>query len=185
MKNVEFHADIKKIEKEVIDYLVNFPLFMGQKSSTLTVQSYFFTRAKLTQSKLQELTGLSAGTISQALHELIERKLIKKSIKPSSKGEYLYSMESVGLSFLISMINMVKDSTKWVENLQKIENDLKKNENQYKDLHGYDKILYWTKYYLKAFDFLENFLLTLEKERKKWEKKIQKKKETNKELDEF
>ena len=73
----KFDPEIKKIENEIIKTLLNYTIFSVRGEITSTILFYFITRKNLTQFELQNLTGFSAGKISQELNEFLEFNLIK------------------------------------------------------------------------------------------------------------
>ena len=89
----EFDDEIKGVEKDIINFLTSYSLFIGQKTTFSTIKLYFITRKFLTQEKLQELTGFSRGTISQELKKLISMEIIEQS-SVSNTGEITYSMRN-------------------------------------------------------------------------------------------
>lgn len=145
----QFDPEIKKIEEDVIQFLVNLPLFMGEKPIYSIIKAYFITREELTQSALKELTGFSSGAISQELNKLIKKDLIKIT-KTSSKGRKVYSMKSVVSAFITLYTNTFKDIPKWEKELQGIKSELEKHREELKDLNGYNSIYKWVNIFLRT-----------------------------------
>ena len=136
----EVAPELAEIEDEIIDHLINSPLFYSQSPIFQTLLGYFITRKHLTQSTLQGLTGLSAGKISKELNNLEEKGFITKSERSSILEPYVYTMESVESAFIDDAINVLNTSVKWEEELETIKKELIENEHQLGNLRGYEKI---------------------------------------------
>ncbi|MFW9785813.1 MAG: hypothetical protein ACFFFB_26245 [Candidatus Heimdallarchaeota archaeon] len=134
---ITFDPEIKRIENEIIDYLLNSIISTARGKITSTLLFYFITRKYLTQKKLQELTGYSAGKISQEINNFIELNLIK--ISENSKPR-IYSMESIMAETFSRAINLLKINVKWEPKLLKIKRELEENKKILEKLNGYEKI---------------------------------------------
>ncbi|MCK5346614.1 MAG: hypothetical protein KAR20_24560, partial [Candidatus Heimdallarchaeota archaeon] len=76
--------------------------------------SYFKTRGKLNQKKLQELTRFSAGTVSQSLSTLIEQRKIR--LLPNTNitsNEKFYIMDSLTLGLIQHHFQIFQDILTW------------------------------------------------------------------------
>jgi len=160
----QFDEEMIKIEDEIIQFLIDFPLFIGQKSIFLTIQAYFITRGNLTQSELKELTGLSSGAISQELRKLIDFGLIEIT-KTTSTGKKIYSMKSVTSALLTMYVESLKDASKWEKELQEIKLKLEENKEELKLLNGYDIIYRWVNLFLQAMPLTKLIINLMEEEK--------------------
>ena len=92
-KMKRFEGRLGEIEWEIVDFLVQSPLFVGQSEYMPVIKSYFITRRDLTQKDIKELTGYSTGVISQALNELVKMGFVEKYnelTKAGIKGDILF-----------------------------------------------------------------------------------------------
>ena len=158
---IKFDPEIREIEQEVINYFVNSILGEGRNVITSTILFYFITRKDLTQKILQELTGFSAGKISQEVNDFMRMNLISISEK-SSTGEITYSMESIESEIFNRGINIIKSNLIWEEKFIEILEDLNKNQEVLKKLNGYEKIKSNIEEHLLRFKGFKNLLI-------KWE----------------
>jgi DNA-binding transcriptional regulator GbsR (MarR family) len=135
----EFDEEIREIEKDIIKFLMSYSLFIGQKTTFTLIKIYFITRKSLTQEKLQELTGLSRGTISQELKELISMDLIEKT-SVSTSGEITYSMKNPIIAFVHSFKNLTNEISRFAESINTLKEDIEKEKNEIEKLHGFDQV---------------------------------------------
>lgn len=140
MRNINpIDKDVAKFEKELIEFMIRSPLFFDQNQIFSMIKSYFVTRKYLDQASLRKITGLSAGKVSQELHNLIEMGLIEEN-KIENSRKIIYSMESIQKSFLASAINAVKEIAEWQSNLRKIKEELDRDKEELQKLRGYSDI---------------------------------------------
>ena len=132
-----FSPEIVKIENEIFRKLLKFTVFSVRGEISTKILFYFITRKDLTQSKLQKLTGFSAGKISQELNNFLDFNLIK--ISKRSKP-WVYSMESVVVETFSRAISLLKTNLKWETKFLKMKNELEDNREMLQKLNGYDKI---------------------------------------------
>ncbi len=140
MRNINpIDKDVAKFEKELIEFMIRSPLFFDQNQIFSMIKSYFVTRKYLDQASLRKITGLSAGKVSQELHNLIEMGLIEEN-KIENSRKIIYSMKSIQKSFLASAINAVKEIAEWQSNLRKIKEELDRDKEELQKLRGYSDI---------------------------------------------
>jgi len=162
--------EIKKIEAGIIDFLVNTPLFMGEKLIFSTLKAYFITRETLTQKDLREITGYSSGAISQELQKLLERGLIEIT-NVSTTGKKTYSMKSILKSLLNFYLSQFEDISKWNKTIDAIKLDLDENKDELIELNGYDTIYRWITLFQSALPLTTMVFTLMEEEIKTLEKK--------------
>ncbi|MFO7796809.1 MAG: hypothetical protein ACQERB_09170 [Promethearchaeati archaeon] len=160
----EFDPEIRDIEGEIIQELLESQLLIGEKRSTALIISYFITRKNLTQTKLRELTDLSLGTVSQEINYLLERNIIKE--RGRSKGENVYSMDSVKNGFIRSYLHSVKYYLKYKDDFKEMKEDLEKNREELKDQEGFEPIYQLLNLFIIMFPVVEKVIDTLKKELK-------------------
>ncbi|MFX0005196.1 MAG: hypothetical protein ACFFA7_00290 [Promethearchaeota archaeon] len=134
-----FSPTLLKIEEDIIRFLSNSPLFFTKDQFINQIRAYFITRKNLTQKKLQKITKLSLGKISQVLKTLIRWRLIEKT-DVSSTGEYTYSMESIDKALVNYFTVLTKQMEKFIKPLEELKNKLDNGGEKIKNLRGYDKI---------------------------------------------
>jgi len=159
----EFDDDIIAIEKDIFKFLMSYSLFIGQKTTFTTIKIYFITRKSLTQEKLQELTGFSRGTISQELKKLISMALIEKT-NVSNTGEITYLMKNPIIAFVHSFSNLMNDISKFADKIDAIKDDIEKEKDLIKDLHGFDKIYQLVNVLANSIPFSLELVKTIQKE---------------------
>jgi hypothetical protein len=164
-----FAPEIKKIEDEIIEELMNYTIFSIRGEITSKILFYFITRKNLTQYELQNLTGFSAGKISQELNNFLEFDLIKISKKSKP---WIYSMESVVLETLSRSINLLRTNLKWESKFLEIKLEMEENEKEHKDLNGYDEIKDFLEVNLQRFAGFKRILKLWEDLKIKYEKHL-------------
>jgi DNA-binding transcriptional regulator GbsR (MarR family) len=149
-----FEGKLGEIEKDIVEFLVNSPLFVGQSEYMPTIKSYFITRRDLTQKDMKDLTGYSTGVISQALRELVEIGFIEKA-NVSKMGKITYSMSSIVTSFLNFYLDGFKQYDAWKEELEEIMADLEKKKEKLKELRGFDVVYKYMNLFLGTFAIIQ------------------------------
>ena len=132
-----FALEVEEKEKEIIEYLLKFNLFSARDEITSKILFYFITRKNLSQKAIQDLTGYSAGKISQELNNFLKLDLIKvsKNSKP-----WTYSMESVVIETFNRGINLLKKNVEWESKFLEIREELINNSEELEHLNGYNDI---------------------------------------------
>jgi len=168
MKEKEFFSpEIKKIEDEIFNFLLKFPIYSIRGKITSKILFYFITRKDLTQSELQSLTGFSAGKISQVLNNFIEYNLIK--ISKRSKP-WIYSMESIVVESFSRAITLLKANVKWETKFLELKKELEINRDELQKLNGYDKVKDFLEVNLIRFSGYKVVIKMWEDLKKKYEK---------------
>ncbi|MFX1327570.1 MAG: hypothetical protein ACFE91_05430 [Promethearchaeota archaeon] len=165
--NEKFDPEIKKIEKEIIENLLNYTIFSVRGEITSKILFYFITRKNLTQLELQHLTGFSAGKISQEVNNFLEFNLIEISKKSKP---WIYTMESVEVETLSRSINLLKTNLKWEAKFIEIKKDLEVNREKLQKLNGYDEIKDFLEVNLMRFTGFKRILKLWEELKRKYEK---------------
>ncbi|MFX0041315.1 MAG: MarR family transcriptional regulator [Candidatus Hodarchaeota archaeon] len=136
MNKTEFDPEIVEIEKEIMNFLIKSKLLVKLKPLLIKILSFFITRKSLTQNDLKELTGLSAGTISQEIQKMLENKIIEIT-ETSESGQINYSMNSVPKGFMNFNKSVINNLLKWENELTRIKYELEKDKKQYKEFKGF------------------------------------------------
>ncbi len=157
-------ADVKRIEQEIVNFLVESPIFIGRIPKSIVIKAYFVTRKSLTQKTLKKLTGYSSGTISQELRNMIKQGIIEKS-QVSSSGEITYTMNSIRLGLINSNINTINETAIYMENiLLGIKSELEKQKKELEELRGFQEIYKIVNLFLYSVGFSKSLLGLLEEE---------------------
>ncbi|TFG21817.1 MAG: MarR family transcriptional regulator [Promethearchaeota archaeon] len=167
----EFDPEIKIIEDDLVEFFTYTPMFFGKQELFSEVFAYFITRKKLSQKNLRKLTGLSAGKISQEINNLLELGIIR-IVEKSEKGELIYQMDSVSLSFLKISYNILSEYIVWKNKLGKIHSELESNKEQLKKLNGFNEIYHSVNLFLKITPIYENLYYAIEKIKNKMESSL-------------
>ena len=145
---------ILEIEQEVVNFTENNPLFMIDEVSYIPIFSYLITRKKLTQSQLQELTGLSSGLISEGLNHLLKKGFIKLE-KVKGIRKRFYTIPSIAYSNYLKQYQRFKYINQFKKKIDLIFQEMKNREDELKELNGYNVILEWVEQILKLFVVVE------------------------------
>jgi DNA-binding transcriptional regulator GbsR (MarR family) len=133
---IEFDPEIGVIEKEIMDFIIKSRLLVKLKPLFNKILSFFITRKSLTQNDLKELTGLSAGTISQEINKMLENEIIEV-MKISESGQITYSMNSVPNAFMKFNKSVINNLLKWENELNSIKYELDKYKKEFKNFKGF------------------------------------------------
>jgi len=138
-KKISFDPEVYLVEDDILNQLAASPMFSSRDPMFIRILGYFITRKYLTQKKLQRITGLSAGKISEEVNLLLENGLIEKS-DISPKGKITYGAESAGIMLLKFSRAVITRMAKWDDKLQKIRLELEEKRNDLETLNGYTRI---------------------------------------------
>lgn len=134
-----FDPEVYVLEDDIITHFLSSPIFSNRDPLFIRILFLFITRKFLTQKTIQDITGMSAGKISEEVNILLDMDLIK--IKNKSKtGKITYSASSAGevlLSFTGSIINKL---VKLENELISMKEDLESKSEYLKNLNGYERL---------------------------------------------
>ncbi len=145
---------VREIEEEVVQLLEENPLFMIEEVKYRPIFSYLMTRKRLTQSQLQELTGLSAGTVSEGVNYLMEKGFIELEKVPGIRKRF-YLMRSIAYSNYLKHYQRFSAIKELKTNLERIYQEMKKEEAELKTLKGFEMIRDWVRDALKLFGIVD------------------------------
>ena len=166
----KFSPEIKKIESEIFSRLLKSTIFSVRGEISTKILFYFITRKDLTQLELQNLTGYSAGKISQELNNFLEFNLIK--ISKRSKP-WIYSMESVVIETFSRAITLLKTNLQWETKFLEMKNELENNREKLQKENGYDEVKDFIDVNLKRFMGYKYVVKLWEDLKKKYESESQ------------
>lgn len=167
VKKISFDPEVYIVEDDIIYQLGTSPMFMSRDTMFIRILGYFITRKYLTQKKLQEITGLSAGKISEEVNLLLENGLIEKS-DISPKGKITYGAESAGIILLKFSRSIINRMTKWNDKLLKMRSELDEKRNYLKTLNGYTRIYKINEFLLNSISKYKIFIDMVDKILEDW-----------------
>jgi len=145
---------MRGIEEDIINFFQNNPLFMIEEVQYLPLLSYLITRKRLTQSKLQKLTGLSSGLISEGLNYFLQEGYIKmEKIKGIRKRFYI--MPSIAYSNYLKQYKRLRRIHQYKDKFEQIYQKLTSEREELSELEGYDTIYSWVSQFLGLFGLVE------------------------------
>jgi DNA-binding transcriptional regulator GbsR (MarR family) len=158
-----FDPEIRKIEEEIVDFFSKKGSeFIGRHPHVSMVMIYFYIRRRLTQRDLQALTGLSAGSVSKAVRQLIEMNMITKETIAGTHT-HIYTMDKspfISPRFFLATGRYIGNIE---EELKEMKKTLDENKEEMKKLEGYDRIYNTITRILGLIPLTEVFMKTLEK----------------------
>jgi DNA-binding transcriptional regulator GbsR (MarR family) len=153
---------IREIEEEIVQLLEENPLFMIEEVKYRPIFSYLITRKRLTQSRLQKLTGLSAGTISEGVNYLMEKGFIELDKVPGIRKRF-YVMRSIAYSNYLKQCQRFSAIKDLKTNLEQIYQEMKTQEPEFKTLNGFQMLRDWVGDALKLFGIVESGIKLFQK----------------------
>jgi len=159
VNKISFDPEIYLIEDDILNQLINSPMFSSRDPMFIRILGYFITRKYLTQKRLQRITGLSAGKISEEVNLLLEDGLIEKS-EISPKGKITYGAESAGKLLLKFSRAVINRMARWDEKLVKMRMELENKRNNLGKLNGYSRIYKICEFLL---EIISNYRIFIEK----------------------
>jgi DNA-binding transcriptional regulator GbsR (MarR family) len=120
-----FEGKIKKYEQVLIQFVMESGKAKSVNPNIQLILGYLGIHKKLTQKQLRDLTGLSMGTISKKLRDILALRLIKKEkIPKTNKNLYIVAPETYGdiadatLDDITNMIEFLKIKVGELEKLR-------------------------------------------------------------------
>jgi len=145
---------IEEIEQEIINFIEKNPLFILDEVKYMPLLSYLITRKRLTQKKLQKLTDLSSGLISEGVNYLLEKDYIEME-KVKGIRQRFYILPSIGYSNYLKQLKRFKNINELKGNLEQLFQEMNERKNELKNLDGYNIIYTWIKETLEMFSTVE------------------------------
>ena len=156
-----YNENVSKIEKEIVEYLVNSPLYSTRNEITSRILIYIILRKEITQNLLKNLTGYSSGKISQELNNLVESGMILKKKIPGIRKK-VYTFESVEQISTARIKNVIAVMVKWQKELDKMKSEMITKQNKLANMNGYYNILKVIDFYLPTIKIYEKFAESME-----------------------
>ncbi len=156
-----YNEKVSKIEKEIVEYLVNSPLYSTRNKITTRILIYIILRKEISQNLLKNLTGYSSGKISQELNNLVDSGMIIKKKIPGIRKK-VYTFESVEQISTARIKNVIAGMVKWQKELDKMKNEMITKQKKLGIMNGYDNILKVIDFYLPTIRIYEKFAESME-----------------------
>ena len=130
-----FDPEIREIEKEIACFFSEKGAeSIGRHPHISIILVYFYIRKRLTQKDLRTLTGLSAGSVSKAVRQLVKMNMISQETIPGTHTK-IYCMENV--PFVSPRFFFV--TGKLVGNIEKELNNMKeKLDDSFEEMKEFD-----------------------------------------------
>jgi len=155
-----YDRNIRKIEKEIVDYLIQSPLYSTRNEITSRILLYIIFRKETTQNILKNLTGYSSGKISEELNNLVDSGMIIRKKIPGIRKK-VYTFESVEQISTTRVKNIITALLKWEGELDKMKNEMETNRSKLEKMNGYSNILNVIDFYLPTIKLYEKFAESL------------------------
>ncbi|UCG36237.1 MAG: MarR family transcriptional regulator [Candidatus Bathyarchaeota archaeon] len=158
-----FHPEIRQIEKDIVTFFSGKGArFGGKDPMFMTVLAYFYVRERLTQQNLQDLSGLSAGTVSKVLRQLVQLNLIKKETIPGTH-KHLYTMEQPTVVFSQFYLPAGRIILGFKDELERMKADLIAHAPEMRRIEGYREVLASTTLLLQSVSFALGLITEMKK----------------------
>jgi DNA-binding transcriptional regulator GbsR (MarR family) len=118
-------SKLDDLKNEIVNQYIRINLAMGTDEIKTKVLINFYIKRELTQKELRELTGYSAGKISEVLEELIDSGLITEEI-PEGRGPYIYTIKDFQKSLFMSIKKSTEIYLHYSEEFKKIKEEINK-----------------------------------------------------------
>jgi len=151
-----YDRNVRKIEKEIVDYLIQSPLYSTRNEITSRILLYIIFRKEISQNILKNLTGYSSGKISEELNNLVDSGMIIRKKIPGIRKK-VYTFESVDQISTTRVKNIITALLKWEGELDKMKNEMETNRSKLEKMNGYSNILKVIDFYLPAIKLYEKF----------------------------
>lgn len=157
-----FDLEIREMEKEIANFFADKGAeFVGRHPHVSTVMVYFYIRKTLTQKDLQALTGLSAGSISKAVRQLVKMNMVSQETIPGTHIR-IYCMENLPFVSPRFFFATGKFIGKIEKKLKDMKTTLENNSKEMKAIEGYDRIYNTITQILNLLPLTEAFIAKLE-----------------------
>ncbi len=120
----EYYNKLQEYEKKIVNFFVDNGKAKNVNEKFSTIYAYFYMRRQLTQKQLQQLTGYSAGSISQILNQLLAINMLRRDNIPGSH-EKQYELVVFGAQLVGSISPIMEDYFKTRDKLvERVKKDL-------------------------------------------------------------
>lgn len=156
---VEKKKDLSVIENEIVKFILDCPLFIIKETRYVLPMAYFLTRKQLTQDKLRELTGLSAGLVSEGLNYFLQKGYIKLH-KIKGVRKRFYHLPSIAIYSYLRYYRRFNSISDQYSRLKEINDELEAKKEELEHLNGFNAIQRRINEFLKAKPIVDKFTLS-------------------------
>ncbi|MFX1461056.1 MAG: hypothetical protein ACFFBT_16495 [Promethearchaeota archaeon] len=172
VNNIQTKKSVSDIESDIIEFILDCPLFVIEETKYSLIMAYFFTRKRLTQEKIKKLTNFSAGMVSECVNYLIKRKYIKlEKIKGIRKR--FYKLSSIAYYNYLRFYRRFKSISRLYRKLNELNNKLERKREELQNLYGYININKQVKQFLNAMPLVEKLVALFSDAKEKFGGKIE------------
>ena len=158
--------ELNKIEKLILKHFTDPGSRMGRNAKISAILGQFYLRPELTHKDLQDFTGYSAGAISNALQELIDKKVITE-YKPMGRGAHIYKITNMPQHLATTFTGISALYVKNKNMFKEIKNGLDAFPKEHRKSLLFMGVQEYTELYLEILPIYEIFSrLTIEEVRK-------------------
>ena len=163
LTNIQINKSLRDIEREIIEFIINCPIlrFVKMKEAYFPIIAYFFTRKRLTQDQIKELTGISAGMVSEGLNYMLQEEHIKLMKLKGVRIRY-YELSSIAYYNYHQLFKIFKLNSELYTKLDAINSELKANKAELKGINGFSNISKRVKQYLYTKPLIEKLFVSFQ-----------------------
>ena len=119
----EIEGALSQLEHSIVKQFVDSSINLGRDPIQVSVLAHFYLHREPTQKQLQDLTGYSAGAISQALKQVVQTKALQEH-KPKARGQIHYTREALPQFIALSILGIIEFFLSYESELLKIQQGL-------------------------------------------------------------
>jgi DNA-binding transcriptional regulator GbsR (MarR family) len=161
---VGFDPEIRRLEQEIAGFFAEKASeYTGRHPIVSAVMAYFYIRRSITQQELRQLTGFSAGAISNAVRQLVDMNMVTREMIPGTHT-HIYKMETLPFrspKYFLQTTQNLEKRRKEIEEMKKI---LDAHSNEMQNIDGYQKVYAVVTHLLKQISSVPTFMALIEEE---------------------
>ncbi len=159
-----FDPEIRRLEQEIA-------VFFAEKASEYTgrhpivsaVMAYFYIRRSMTQQELRQLTGFSAGAISNAVRQLVDMNMVTREMVPGTHT-HIYKMETLPFRSPKYFLQTTQNLEKRRKEIEEMKTILDANSDEMRKIDGYQQVYAVVTHLLKQIASVPTFMALIEEE---------------------
>ena len=162
--SIVFDPEIRQIEQEIVAFFAEkTPKYTGRHPIIAVVLAYFYVRRSLTQPELRQLTGFSAGAISNAVRQLVDMNMITREMIPGTHT-HRYKMETLPFRSPRYFLQTEKNIEKLHKELKEMKTTLEAHSDEMQNLEGYQRVYAVVTLLLELISSVPRFMALIEEE---------------------
>lgn len=164
-------TNIEDFEKKLIEATIKSQFFTINTEQYSKILVYLIFREELTQTEIKELTGYSAGTISQGLNYLLKEGFIRKK-KIKGKRQKKYVLDSIHYCSFLRVYKKLEIVRKWIPIIKETLNELIIKEAELGSKRGYNQLRNCFEYLNQSIPDLNYLFEVISEEKLKFKPKL-------------